>query len=1133
MAYTLPDDTEHKSEDFEIPVAKVSGVSIPIEWSGNESGHEIAVNETSLREIAKKPRVTFTITREAPFITPETAGTGDGGNAPEPIEPAEPTRGEPIVSTIEVDLVKLILGSRRTCVLELGEGDGDTYDTTGTPTLPIPPALSGFQRVTFTVSLDPTNGETNDSGATAESTQTSKFLPLGLARRMEPFAVSIETAARLPDQPASRSDLSNCEPVTARVRWAGLPVGTLEASYGLEEWRPVGAESSFDHSTSTSTSTELSKKPRAYATKKGLGTSDTSVLHTRVVSFFKSVMYLGMDVPVDTYPKSLQDACANQKIEVRVYDRYAPNAPEPFPVNDSKENEQDEDTEETPAETSTPPEEEDEETRAARDLAEKQALCQFPSLDAYGSALFDMRDFATENKAPSKPFPKISLEQQLVPAAMSQVVGASWRTRPGRFLEAMSTVSITVTMAVHPAESAMRRVEAVAETKAEMEVEPAEEGAEETAETAAPEGEEKDTEESFTKDETEDKTLLPFVRAACTFPSDDLRFLRSVLSAVRRVNGEFLRQVKNKTFSDDTVLFDDARCRFFLASEKLTEPQVVDPNFHLVTGYHLVDGDVRQITVEGTRQAVEPVSALFAEKRRENIEESFADKHVPSVWTVMNDALGYKTRLYHSFGLDIRGIRLRTSIQNINNSPKTHLAKHLVRDETRECLRRVSELGRPGTRARQVFDLDLFPEAELLVVLDRGFGIALEIDDIAAETPGDRRVVERSATRVDTTSEGKHPSLDVTLETTDSFRTNRGSSPRTVHPPITTENSAYLAELARKRTARATQKLHAVQIQTVNSLQRTIGSERRALWSTWNVERPPRTEFETELETARRHPTASQKPAPRPAPMWGTPHVDEFKWPVAHVASERRVPELKRLPQSRIDELNEPWTEPESNNFSTKYFASKYFPGGVLDLTKDLTKQRRGGEGVLQKTSSKQPFSTFVHPPALFGEKPENTTVWVNSLEDIDKNEKDKNALQQKQWRDATAPRLKHPAQTDKTRGVLHDKAVKKGLTGKYVKGAVTPAPHSMFLEEPPVDLHGMSIDETFSRSLCREVEVGNIFDLNEHERELSLSAKFTGKGDFIRHNVGSRSLKHSGRKQGGVGGVARAADKRRSKGLG
>ncbi len=90
-----------------------------------------------------------------------------------------------------------------------------------------------------------------------------------------------------------------------------------------------------------------------------------------------------------------------------------------------------------------------------------------------------------------------------------------------------------------------------------------------------------------------------------------------------------------------------------------------------------------------------------------------------------------------------------------------------------------------------------------------------------------------------------------------------------------------------------------------------------------------------------------------------------------------------------------------------------------------------------------------------------------------------------------------------------------------------------MFLEEPPVDLHGMSIDETFSRSLRREVEVGNIFNLNERERELSLSAKFTGKGDFIRHNVGNRSLKHSGRKQGGVGGVARAADKRRSKGLG
>ena len=41
------------------------------------------------------------------------------------------------------------------------------------------------------------------------------------------------------------------------------------------------------------------------------------------------------------------------------------------------------------------------------------------------------------------------------------------------------------------------------------------------------------------------------------------------------------------------------------------------PCFHLVTGYHLVDGAARQITVEGTPEAVAPIAALFAARRAE------------------------------------------------------------------------------------------------------------------------------------------------------------------------------------------------------------------------------------------------------------------------------------------------------------------------------------------------------------------------------------------------------------------------------------------------------------------------------------------------------------------------------------
>jgi hypothetical protein len=46
------------------------------------------------------------------------------------------------------------------------------------------------------------------------------------------------------------------------------------------------------------------------------------------------------------------------------------------------------------------------------------------------------------------------MEAPLVPCAMSRSGAASWRTRPGRFVEAGSTVTLTLEMAVPPRERA-------------------------------------------------------------------------------------------------------------------------------------------------------------------------------------------------------------------------------------------------------------------------------------------------------------------------------------------------------------------------------------------------------------------------------------------------------------------------------------------------------------------------------------------------------------------------------------------------------------------------------------------------------------------------------------------------------
>ena len=629
IRYELPNDTEFSSGDFEIPVTKQSGTSIPVKWAGDEKGHLLAVNEVSLRAIAKRPKVVFTITREAPFIVAQKEGLDEGDDAtpnPESTDRnADLVRGAPIVSVVEVDLVNVILGSARTCFLRLGEG-GKGQGHAPYVQLPMPAALAGFGSVTLAVSLDAFTEQTQDQNETTE-TEPPKFLPPGLAKHAQPFSVTVDVVSRLPDQPASVAELARCESVTACMRWAGLPVGELVGVYGAHDWRPASGEGgesdpSFHASKSygkdTPSLASLSKKTRAYATAKPTSSSSSSSrLHTRNVTFGTSAIWFGIDVDKHKYPGGLKDVCLKEKIEVRLYDRFAPNEPTPFSVDggsdegvdDSTKQDHDGDESSAPGDPSTTPnEDESEATRNARETAEfEKSSSSFPPIEVYGVAFFEARDFGVKSSAPKKAFPKVSLERQIKPSAMRSSTGPSWRTRPGRFLEAETTVCITVQMAVHPAESleTFPSSEAVDESSSET-----------VATTDAADGASKSEADGLNTPPTgsEDKKKifdascsgrqLPFIRATCTFPSDDLQFTQEVLRAVRLANAGYLRSAKKgekqNPFDDDDVLGDDAKLRFFLSNEQVTETQACDADGHFITGYHVVDGDFRQITVEGT-----------------------------------------------------------------------------------------------------------------------------------------------------------------------------------------------------------------------------------------------------------------------------------------------------------------------------------------------------------------------------------------------------------------------------------------------------------------------------------------------------------------------------------------------------
>ena len=282
---------------------------------------------------------------------------------------------------------------------------------------------------------------------------------------MEPFAVTVSTARSLPDAPATRDALRACAPVACRVRWAGMPVATVEAARGETDW--VAADATVggaDVGAKAVTQKVPEKKPRAYATRRfGADVGDEpSRTHTRDVTFGRSVLWFGCDVPSETYPEGMVSACG-EAVQVRVYDRSAPPDPDPFPVASATEADGEkasdvtvtgEDEDGTKNENANENDDAgmDEETEAAREAERRASLClEFPDAEsaAYGFASFDVRHMARRSNAPIvTPRAFASMEAPLVPCAMSRSGAASWRTRPGRFLEAGSTVTLTVEMAV-------------------------------------------------------------------------------------------------------------------------------------------------------------------------------------------------------------------------------------------------------------------------------------------------------------------------------------------------------------------------------------------------------------------------------------------------------------------------------------------------------------------------------------------------------------------------------------------------------------------------------------------------------------------------------------------------------------
>ena len=881
ISYTLPDGTEFTAPEPCV-VARGSG-PVPVAWECPEGGHALKVDEALLRKLSECPRLAVTCTRDGPVD----AETGE--------------KGEDLVHVLELELARVVLGSRRSVVTTLVASSES----------PLPPAFEGFAMVTLMLRLDGDDA----------------FLPAGLAKTLTPFALTLGAASNLPDAPATAAQIdAHCEPVTAHFRWAKLRV-VSHAATAVSTWGP----------------------PAGYPP-----------MHTRTCGFGRAELMFGADMPGGL---NLYKACATMPLEVHIHDRVVEEEPEEIPgAGEGEGGGEGEGEGEAGGDAAAPD--------ASGVSGEKEPAV--PEADVYGVARFDLRGMCQDTT-----LTRLDMESNITPMTTIPSGGdLDWKSRPGRFMDAESTLSLSI----------------------------------ETAVPLTPPAD----------------VPRPYLRVIFTQKYKNHRLFRDILAVVRETNAAALQLEGSPKHILTT-----------LATYKFTPEQIVDPMLQVLTGYHLIDGETRQLAVEGTVDVMAPIV---------DIARRAVGKDGNRV--LMNTNLTYVSRIYATLGADLWPIKLSATLPAIVADVKTQSGTR-VRPECKEAVRRLEALT-TYKWLREAEDMRLFPSDQMLVYVDKKFGAELTVTDLTGKKPRQRGAHRTAST------ESSLLATDITGESNTDVANQQeleetGGKRMKLKADLDDQNPEYLEQLAQRRRLRVRRDIAAEEYAYIKELEETVGAEKRAAWQVWNVTRIT-AEQEAAIaaqeaeEAERAAAIAAQEAAVEAAGRGGKPlHTEPFTWPVARTPAELMVHPL-RPSDARIEELGTRWVENELN------------PNPVARPIDPAV------------GTSRPSFVTQSRAPEYFNTDPDYFTSVHLVGDALVKEMEEAKEAELAEWKSKVVvdklrmttllPQRDKPGQVDRYKSLLHTEPQKLGVTGKCVKGYEAAHPVSMYLDEEP-EMAAMTFRDT------------------------------------------------------------------------
>lgn len=281
--------------------------------------------------------------------------------------------------------------------------------------------------------------------------------------------------------------------------------------------------------------------------------------------------------------------------------------------------------------------------------------------EVFGQARPSLQEIAREGRK------RADVDAYLFPGSIVRGGGElGWSTRPGRYVEAGSSVVFSVESCKFP----------------DREVS-----------ICAPEGE-----PAAASPPKKDVDEEPFSRCVVITEYDDELFKQIEREALQ-VNAQAL----GITGPHDSMMRS-------LATYELTEEQAKDPTLDVITGLHMTDGTHRLVLLEGLREG--GLSQLVRKLGHEVLSTK-------KVSVLGNLSIGFPDRVYWRLGVEFQTMKLNQPLERVAKSPGALLG-HSVRQEVKSAIAKIWALMKVRTLSEAV-QLDLIPSGEEMLFLEKRF----------------------------------------------------------------------------------------------------------------------------------------------------------------------------------------------------------------------------------------------------------------------------------------------------------------------------------------------------------------------------------------------------------------------------